>query len=461
MPDTSDQPDQPAAPAPGLRRPTSRRRVALPVKLVGGVLSLALVVGGLTIGWAYLKFRAIPKIQVDHDVLGKAAPLTASTIAYEVLATDPGNPVPAGTEPPATTTEAAAAPTVPAAGATTTAVTAAVSTTTAPPATEISADAAAALADADAQDQADVSPTIGKKTTTKKAVVVYDTVAPGPIVDLNGVEPFGGSGAQNYLMIGVDSRADVPDGQDVAFGVGKVGGSRTDTIIVLRIDADSHKAWILSIPRDLYVPISGGSYDRINAAFERSADTLVKTIQDRLAIPIDHVAMVNFAGFQKIVDTVGGVEICFKYPTRDKLSGLNKPEAGCYTMNGQSSTAYVRSRHYQQFIDGVWKEDPRSDLGRIVRQQAFIRLVLSKAKSEATNPLKLNAMLDDLRTAIAIDSSFTFPETTSLANDLRSFDPETLEAFTVPTKGARIKGKAVLLLDQTKGRAILGKFRGE
>ncbi len=462
MTDSSDASTTVASVAPvGLPRRRPHRALRVLVIIVALVTALV----GSVVGWGYLKFRAIPKINVSKSVLGVTPDASASTIAYEATANLPAATIPTGAETAvAGVTDTVALSDVPPTEAATPAIGAAAPTTAKPSkatlATELTVSEAeqAALDAADAEDAAEV--TIKKGTpTTKRPKVVYDTVPPGPIVDLRGVEAFGGPGTQNYLMIGVDSRADVPEGQGTAFGVGKVGGSRTDTMIILRIDRDAHKAWILSIPRDLWVPIAGGQYGRINSAFQKSADVLVKTIQNRLAIPIDHVVQVNFAGFQKIVDTVGGVEICFKYPTRDTLSGLNHPEAGCAPMNGQASTAYVRSRHYQQFIDGVWKEDPRSDLGRIVRQQSFIRLVMGKVRDNATNPLKLNSMLDDLRSAIAIDSSFSFPETTSLANDLRSFDPATLESFTVPTKGARIEGKAVLLLDTVKGKATLGKFR--
>jgi LCP family protein required for cell wall assembly len=446
----------------------TRRRPHRGLRVLVIVVALLTALVGSVVGWGYLKFRAIPKIHVSHSVLGNTPDPAASTIAYDIAAITPPATLPANADTAvADTTVAGATDTVPLGDVPVTEPATPVvdsSTTVKRPrvtvTTELTVSGAeqAALEAADVEDAAEVTIKKGAPTT-KKHKVVFDTVPPGPIVDLRGVEAFGGPNTQNILMIGVDSRADVPKGQEIGFGVGQVGGSRTDTMIILRIDRDAHKAWILSIPRDLWVPIAGGQFGRINSAFQKSADVLVKTIQNRLAIPIDHVVQVNFSGFQKIVDTVGGVEICFPYPTRDPKSGLNHPDGGCAQMNGQASTAYVRSRHYQQFIDGVWKEDPRSDLGRIVRQQSFIRLVLGKVRDQATNPIKVNSMLDDLRSAIAIDSTISFPEATSFANDLRSFDPATLESFTVPTKGARIQGKAVLKLDTVKGKAILGKFR--
>lgn len=458
------------------------------LKAFGGFgLALLVLVGGVT-GWGYLKFRAIPKIKIDKSILGQSAQ-GQTTVAYDDLFFETGTTGSAAPEEVAPTTVPLTAPTIPGGEPGTATPTIAlddradpepgsVPTGTAPTTlvpdgvtllevddvTQVAVDDATqqALKEADAADAAEVvDPKTGKAPTTTEPPV-FNTVGPGPIVDVRTADPFGGSGTQNYLMIGVDDRDAVPDGQEVGFGVGKVDGSRTDTILILRIDAKSHKAWILSIPRDLWVPLAGsGRPSRINNAFRTGPATLVRTIQERLGIPIDHVVQVDFGGFQKVVSTIGGVEVCFAKPTRDLKSGLNRPKPGCQILDARGATAYVRSRHYQQLINGKWVEDPRSDLGRIVRQQQFIRSVMSRALDQASNPLTVNAMLDDLKSAVAIDSTFTFPETTALANDLRSFDPNTLQAYTLPTKGARVNGAAVLRLNTKAAAPLLAKFRGK
>ncbi len=452
------------------------------IKAFGGMgLALLILIAAIT-GWGYMKFRAIPKIKIDKAVLGKQSDVK-TTVDYDALFFETAT---GGTAAPEVqSTAPLTAPTVPdaalgdttptiAVGNSDSSVTTVVSTPSPRPAPEtlvpddvtiLAVDdvTAEALKEADAADAAEVKNSgSGKAPVTTQPPVVFNTVGPGPIVDVRTANPFGGSGTQNYLMIGVDDRKSVPDGQEVGFGVGKVDGSRTDTILILRIDANAHRAWILSIPRDLWVPLAGsGRPSRINSAFRKGPAALVQTIQERLGIPVHHVVQVDFGGFQKVVSTVGGVQVCFERPTRDLLSGLNRPNPGCQMLDARGATAYVRSRHYQQLVNGKWVEDPRSDLGRIIRQQQFIRAVMSRALDQASNPLTVNAMLDDLKSAVAIDSTFTFPETTALANDLRSFDPNTLEAYTLPTSGARVNGAAVLRLNTKAAAPLLAKFRGK
>jgi LCP family protein required for cell wall assembly len=457
-------------------------------------LVFLLLLAGIT-GWGYLKFRAIPKIDVQADDFGRIGREEDSTVPYDDLFTPaestetPNSPIimtntipltaptvapttPTPTAPPSTQAK-------PETGSGVSEASEAASGTFVPAGAEllpvdttpvtIDQATADALAEADAQDAAEVKEAKNAKDSKKpklatvpKEPVVFEKVGPGPIVKVSGVEPFGGPGTQNFLMIGVDDRKVVSDAQKAGFGVGQVGGSRTDTILILRIDAANHKAWILSIPRDLWVPLAtSGRPSRINAAYVKGAAELMNTIQQRLSIPIDHVVQVDFAGFQKIVNTVGGVEVCFDKPTRDLVSSLARREPGCQILDGNGATAYVRSRHYQQFSDGVWKEDPRSDLGRILRQQKFIRSVIKRTLEQSSNPLTMNAMLDDLKSALAIDKTFNLPETASLAIDLRSFDPNTLEAFTLPTTGARVNGAAVLKLNTKSAAALIGKFKGK
>ncbi len=462
------------APVENAKRSVGRRVL----RAFGGVgLVFFLLIGGIT-GWGYLKFRAIPKIDVQAEDFGRIGRETDSTIAYDDI-------FPGSTEEPnsaivMTNTIPLTAPTVAPTTPSTTQVkpksvpnsgvseaTDVVPGTLVPEGAELlpvdtTPDPVAieALAAADAEDAEEVKdPKKPKSTKVPKEPVVFERVGPGPIVKPVGVEPFGGPGTKNYLMIGVDDRSVVASAQKEGFG--NVGGSRTDTILILRIDAANHKAWILSIPRDLWIPLAtSGRPARINAAFVKGANELMNTIQQRLSIPIHHIVQVDFAGFQKVVSTVGGVEVCFDKPTRDLKSSLSRREPGCQILDGNGATAYVRSRHYQQLVDGVWREDPRSDLGRIIRQQQFIRSVMKRALDQASNPLTVNAMLDNLKSAVAIDNSFQFAETAALANDLRSFDPDSLEAFTLPTVGARVNGAAVLKLNTKRAAPLIGKFKG-
>jgi anionic cell wall polymer biosynthesis LytR-Cps2A-Psr (LCP) family protein len=130
--------------------------------------------------------------------------------------------------------------------------------------------------------------------------------------------------AQNYLLIGSDSRENA-DPNDPDFGgigdTNAVQGRRSDTIMILRQEADGNGASIVSLPRDLWVNIAGrNGASRINSAYSDGTDVLAATITQELGIPIHHVVDIDFYGFKDLVDAAGGTTICFEYPTRDDNS---------------------------------------------------------------------------------------------------------------------------------------------
>ncbi len=133
--------------------------------------------------------------------------------------------------------------------------------------------------------------------------------------------------AQNYLLIGSDSRENAdPDDADFG-GIGdtnQVSGRRSDTIMILRQEADGNGASIVSLPRDLWVNIAGrDGANRINSAYSDGTDVLAATITQELGIPINHVVDIDFSGFKDIVDAMGGTQVCFWFATRDKNTGLD------------------------------------------------------------------------------------------------------------------------------------------
>jgi len=141
---------------------------------------------------------------------------------------------------------------------------------------------------------------------------------------------------------------------------------RSDTIMVVRLDPATERAALLSLPRDLYLPISGtrGSA-RINSAIQGGPARLVATITDALDIPIHHYLEVDFQGFRDLVDAVDGVPVYFPDPVRDRRSQLNIPDAGCVTLDPVQALAYARSRAFEVRRDGHWEVDGSGDLGRI------------------------------------------------------------------------------------------------
>jgi LCP family protein required for cell wall assembly len=179
----------------------------------------------------------------------------------------------------------------------------------------------------------------------------------------------------NYLVLGSDSRAGLSPSERIAFGSEEtVGGQRSDTIILVHLDSERQKAIILSFPRDMWVNIPDYGYNKITSAYSFGGPSLaVRTVHDVTGLDINGFVSVDLAGFQKVVNALGGVPICVDRPLYDPLAGLNLPHAGCYNLNGFQALAFVRARH----VCG----DTIPDFARISRQQQFLRAVINKVLS--------------------------------------------------------------------------------
>ncbi|MBP1764916.1 MAG: cell envelope-related transcriptional attenuator [Firmicutes bacterium] len=180
-----------------------------------------------------------------------------------------------------------------------------------------------------------------------------------------------GKGKINILVLGVDERDD-----DVG---------RSDTSIVVTVDTDAKKATILSIPRDTRLKIPGHSWDKINHAYAFGGTKLSKTaIEDLLGIPINYTVVINFSGFVRMIDAIGGVTI--DVDKRMKYSDPYDDNGGLYIdikpgvqkMDGKTAIQYVRFR------------DEEGDIGRVQRQQKFLKAVLH----EFTKPQLITRLPD-------------------------------------------------------------------
>ncbi len=113
--------------------------------------------------------------------------------------------------------------------------------------------------------------------------------------------------------------------------------------MIMRVDPSKTSAQVLSLPRDLYVPISGTDHsDKINAAFGLGQKTLIQTIEDQFGIVVNHYAEVDFVGFQRLVDAIGGVSMYFDKPMWDGNTGLYIPSVGCHTLERRPQALNVR-----------------------------------------------------------------------------------------------------------------------
>ena len=264
----------------------------------------------------------------------------------------------------------------------------------------------------------------------------------------------------NYLLVGSDTREGMDPNSPDYGGIGDANtttGRRSDTIMVLHVDNELGTASVMSLPRDLYVDIPGHGRDRINAAYSYGADVLVTTVQQSLGIPLNHYLEVDFASFKTIVRALGGVDICFELPTRDTNTGLYVPEPGCYTLDEYQSLAYARSRHFEEFKDGEWHVDGRSDLGRIQRQQAFLQSAVSKAVSQtSSNPMRTGELVNAAVASLRVDPGTNLVET---ADFLRPLASGGIARYSLPVVPETIDDKAVLVLG-ADAPVFLGYFAG-
>ncbi|HEX2052901.1 MAG TPA: LCP family protein [Actinomycetota bacterium] len=268
-------------------------------------------------------------------------------------------------------------------------------------------------------------------------------------------------GAMTVLMVGSDSRADLVPGQEHRFGSGtQVSGKRSDAIMLLRTDPGTGQAAVLSIPRDLWVPIAGtGKSNRINTAYAGGPDRMVNTITSALGIPIEHYVEVNFDGFRGIVDAIGGLNVYFPAPARDILAELNVPAAGCVHLDGEQGLAYVRSRHYEFLENGRWKADPTSDHGRIQRQQDFIRRMVKKSITQGVrNPLTAGKLMDSFVRDVVVDDGLGTLDLARLGMTFRALGSDGIEMLTIPTTGARINGNSVLKMKEPEAGQVISRF---
>ena len=276
------------------------------------------------------------------------------------------------------------------------------------------------------------------------------------------------SGGANYLLVGSDTRAFVSNPADQAAFGSEAGnqGQRSDTIMVLHTES-SGRSLLVSIPRDLWVNIPGQGMAKINAAFDVSPQKLVDTITADLNVPINHYVAVNFDTFRKIVDAVGSVPVYFPAAARDSFSDLNIPAPGCYQLNGAQALSFVRSRD-TQVLDPTtqqWKIlDAVPDIGRIGRQQAFVREIAKVAMDAVlSDPLKATSLVDSVTSDLTLDNGFSRSDLFNLVDAFRAVnpqDPSQVQTATLPWQtGPTQQGQDVLYLRQPAADQVLASLR--
>ncbi|MFD8985119.1 LCP family protein [Streptomyces sp. NPDC059564] len=241
-------------------------------------------------------------------------------------------------------------------------------------------------------------------------------------------------GAQNILLIGSDSRS---GRENAGYGQDK-GTQRSDTTILLHLPADRKSATAVSIPRDLMTDVPScltpdGSrtterFAQFNWAFEwGGAACTIRTVEKLSGVRIDHHMVVDFGGFKKMVDAVGGVEVCLRQPVDDAEAALKLP-AGRHLLQGEQALGFVRARH--SLGNG-------SDTERMQRQQQFLGSLVNKVQSNGVllNPARLYPLLDAATSSVTTDPGLaSLRGLYELVRGVRDIPTDQVKFLTVPRK---------------------------
>jgi len=242
---------------------------------------------------------------------------------------------------------------------------------------------------------------------------------------------------ENYLLVGSDTRA-FAGGQAFQAAAGSadfVSGARSDTVILLHLPADGAKPTIVSFPRDTYVAIpaftdrqgrvAAAHMAKLNEAFSIGGPALLTRLVEQLTgLGVDHYVQVDFGGFRKIVDALGGLTLCVRTSRHDRDS-QDSLSAGTHSrVGGEQALAFVRDR----------KGLPGGDLDRIKDQQYFLSQLLHKVLSAGTltDPARLSSFLSAVVADLTVDKGFGLSQMTTLGRRLRQLDPARVSFATLP-----------------------------
>lgn len=276
-------------------------------------------------------------------------------------------------------------------------------------------------------------------------LVIANALAPeweGSYLTADDVSPFDGDmlipdlnhdGVQVVLIVGCDKRPD-----DIG---------RTDTIIIGFIDIETKQLRALSIPRDTYVTIPGGSKTKINHAYSYGGIPLVKsTIESNFGIEVDNYVEVDFNGFVGLVDAVDGVELDVPLRMYNALESIDL-QPGLQTLDGSKALQFVR-----------YREQVYADIGRIQRQQQFLTALAHNILSPSTIikiPQLVNVAMEYVKTDL------TAKDMLALASLASKTDLSTLEMATVPGDGEYINRVSYWVMDETEKEKLIRKMMGE
>jgi LCP family protein required for cell wall assembly len=224
-------------------------------------------------------------------------------------------------------------------------------------------------------------------------------------------------------------------------------------MMLMHIPASHDKAYIISIPRDLYVfipqsptnPDLGGYKAKINSAFAWGGLPLtVETVEGFTGVRVDNVVLIDFGGFKQVTDALGGVDMNIEEDVTSIHAPFRTFKKGMNHLNGEEALDYCRQRY--QFPDG--------DFARVRHQQQFLKALMDKASSTGTlsNPARMNAFVTALTKALTVDKGFSVADMVVQFRNIRSKD---LTFMVSPNQGSEdIDGESVVVPDKEKGQAL-------
>lgn len=246
-------------------------------------------------------------------------------------------------------------------------------------------------------------------------------------------ESAAGASMVNFLVVGTDDRSSLPDDWEDHFG--QFAGKRADVIMLAHV-VPGDRIQLLSIPRDLKVKIPGAGTNRINAAYVVGGpDLLVQVVQDVTGIPVNHYVEIDFGGFGKVVDSLGGVTIDFPYASRDGKSGLSV-EAGQQKLDGEMALAYARSRSMEVYKDGSWQGSGGGDIARTGRQQELLIRMFDQVTSPSS-AFNLPGFLPTFAEQIRADEGLSLGLMADLGRNALGMRSGDIESATLPVKSSR------------------------
>ncbi|WP_017546489.1 LCP family protein [Nocardiopsis prasina] len=245
-----------------------------------------------------------------------------------------------------------------------------------------------------------------------------------------GDRPTQVDGLHNILLLGTDERA----GEDASYN--ELNGIRPDVLVIVSIDVDKGGVTMVNVPRDTMVEIppceandSGGGWsggvDQINHAMTYGGmDCQGNTVETVTGIHLDHMVLIDFAGFENIVDSIGGIEMCVPEPIDDPKAHLVL-DAGLQKLNGEQALGLARSRD---------STESKSDLERIENQQRMIGAILREVTSGEilSSPSTLYGFLDSVTDSLVTDENLTNDKMTELAVAMREVDLGRMNMVTAP-----------------------------